>query len=158
MEIIEKLAKEFHVIRQTPLSFFLITLVIAGGLWALFGWWYGDRLTRSKELMDYYKEKSSFGSLSESETSKLKKDWDSTPVVRVTGKQFINETIPLDGFHYDHCTFDNVNLEYNGDKTFGLTYNKFKGNIVIKTKNPAIKEFLAALQNLGFFRADLQLL
>lgn len=58
---------------------------------------------------------------------------------RVWGQTFKNQTVALDGFHYLHCTFDNVTFLYEGTASMGMTEVKFFGEIALGSTNESIK-------------------
>jgi hypothetical protein len=72
-----------------------------------------------------------------------------TQTLKVMSRQtFDNENIPLDGYAYDHCTFINVCLIYNGG-AYQLQHATFKDGWRVCTKAPALKnhtDLLFAMQ------------
>jgi hypothetical protein len=60
----------------------------------------------------------------------------------VSGQTFENENIPLDGHVYDHCTFVNVCLLYDGGP-YQLQHATFKDHWKICVKELALKNYLS---------------
>jgi len=58
--------------------------------------------------------------------------------ISIIGKTFINETVVLDGYLYDHCTFTNVTFVYNGTTAIQFSSNKIHGLIKLNSDNPAV--------------------
>lgn len=135
------------MIKSAPWSFLIACGVIVGLTY--FG--FKERLDQQKELVGYYKERGTFTSLSQPQAEIYKKSWENYKPKLITGKTFVNETVPLDGFHYDRCKFINVTLEYNGDTPIQLTKSEFSG-AVIKSKNPSVEATMSLLKNLNYFR------
>lgn len=49
------------------------------------------------------------------------KAWDDkAPLKQIYHRTFMDETVPLDGYYYHDCVFDNVTLEYEGKGGVGL--------------------------------------
>ena len=42
---------------------------------------------------------------------------------RIKGKPFVNQDVPLDGHHYEGCTFQSCTFVYAGVDSFGLDDN-----------------------------------
>ena len=76
----------------------------------------------------------------------------------VSGRTFINEVVPLDGFSYRDCTFINVKLKYNGTTPIDFGYDKFKGSTNITTDNPAIVQTFGWLGGIGFIPPNIPIL
>ncbi len=62
------------------------------------------------------------------DAEELHKRFYSQPLQEVGGATFVGERIPLDGFHYDHCSFERCTLVYWGEKPFGLSHFELRGN------------------------------
>lgn len=48
------------------------------------------------------------------------------PLVVVTGKTFMNEKVPIDGFEYRSCIFRNMTFVYNGTSIFSFHDNTLR--------------------------------
>jgi hypothetical protein len=55
----------------------------------------------------------------------------------VVGKSFKNEVVPLDGYFYVSCIFENVTFVYNGSTAVELTKNEFRSFKLI-SENQAV--------------------
>lgn len=58
----------------------------------------------------------------------------------VSGQNFENENVPLDGYVYDHCTFTNVCLLYDGG-AYQLQHATFKEHWKICVKEAPLKNY-----------------
>ena len=63
------------------------------------------------------------------------------PFTEIRGKTFKNEAVQLDGNAFIDCTFDNVNLKFDGQAPFRLTNDHFenRSKIQITSNNPVVK-------------------
>lgn len=77
-----------------------------------------------------------------------------TPIT-VAGKTFRNEVVPLDGYEYINCEFDNVKLLYNGTTPIKLQNNHFNVFPIIKTDSDAVSGAVMLLVGLGIAHANL---
>jgi hypothetical protein len=73
----------------------------------------------------------------------------SPPSIVVAHKTFMNERIPLDGYIYSDCTFENVTFVYNGTRPTNFTGNRIVGRFRYATDNPSIDGAMAMLRGLG---------
>jgi hypothetical protein len=71
----------------------------------------------------------------------------------VSGQTFENENIPLDGHVYDHCTFTNVCLLYDGG-AYQLQHATFKDHWKICVKEPQLKNYSSLEFALHLMRAN----
>jgi hypothetical protein len=69
----------------------------------------------------------------------------------VSGQTFENENIPLDGHVYDHCTFANVCLLYDGG-AYQLQHVTFKDKWKVCVKEPALKNYMALVEAMHLTR------
>ena len=58
----------------------------------------------------------------------------------ISGQTFENESLPLDGHVYDHCTFVNVCLLYDGG-AYQLQHVTFKDHWKVCVKEPSLKNY-----------------
>lgn len=63
------------------------------------------------------------------------------------------EIVPLDGYKYVDCDFQDVTLQYEGKTPIQLSHCKF-GTFDIKTSNPAIAQMLVFLKAAGLIRPE----
>ncbi len=73
---------------------------------------------------------------------------------QVNDKQFVNESIEIDGKNFVGCTFVGVRLIYHGRKEFRIADSKFEGPIVIQTDS---KEGYAVLSFVINFLRDVKM-
>jgi hypothetical protein len=73
----------------------------------------------------------------------------------ITGKNFRNERVLLDGFYYSHCDFVNVKFIYNGTTAVQLTNSTLNG-VILESENPAVDGALSLAKGLGLLRADIR--
>ncbi len=153
--LIDRLREEGAIIKAAPLSFALV--VILSLLIAFFAarWIYSERLNSAKELLGFYKDKSSISQLKPDQVETLEKSWKSAKKEVVRHKKFKNEEVLLDGFSYEECEFENVTFVFNGDAPFDLVKNKIQG-AVLKTKSPSISGFLQLLKEFGFVKPEIK--
>ena len=70
----------------------------------------------------------------------------------VEGKQFVNETIEIDGKLFHQCDFWNTKLLYHGRAGTSFEYTRFHGTIVLITDNPpsqAMMQLVVGLLSMG---------
>jgi hypothetical protein len=143
--ILKTLQQEWPAMIAAPWSvatIAAIALVIGFGIAALY---YGGTVSTLRERVQYYQDRlqgispdkvqATVAAQKEAETIAKK------PLVIVQGKFFKNERVPLDGFHYTRCTFENVTLVYNGGPG-EFTYNTVRGFAIasdLSQINSAIK-------------------
>jgi archaellum component FlaF (FlaF/FlaG flagellin family) len=75
--------------------------------------------------------------------------------ITVVGKTFLNEKVPLDGYSYTHCTFNNVTFTYNGTTTIQVSDSTIKG-FTIKSDNPAVEGAILLTAALYGLRANVE--
>ena len=80
--------------------------------------------------------------------------WFEPTLHEVYGKTFMNERVPLDGYAYRHCSFQNVTFVINGDGPSTLEYNDF-GAYTVTSDKPDVSAALEHLNALGFLRVPL---
>jgi hypothetical protein len=61
------------------------------------------------------------------------------------GKQFIIETVEIDGKKFMNCYFENATLLFHGRDTFSFQHNLFEHSVVYVTDNQAIGAFAELL-------------
>ena len=71
------------------------------------------------------------------------------PLTEVNDCYRVNVEVPLDGYSYNHCTFQNVTLVINGNGSSKFTYNKLIGAPSFTSKDPHIFNAMRILQSLG---------
>jgi hypothetical protein len=65
----------------------------------------------------------------------------SNAMTTVTRRNYMNETVEIDGVAFDHCTFTNVNLYFRGRANWAFLESRFSGSIVLQTDDPSTKAF-----------------
>ena len=70
---------------------------------------------------------------------------DSIRLSRVQHKQFVNETVVLDGKDFENCSFVGVTLEFRGVEGFVLDNNNFSGAIKFSFRDKATRAAVAAV-------------
>ncbi len=94
--------------------------------------------------------------LLESVTISAYPSWPET--LQIIPKQtFENESVPLDGHAYDHCTFINVCLLYDGG-AYQLQDATFKEHWKICVKEPQLKNYMNLADALHLLRPNVSLL
>lgn len=73
----------------------------------------------------------------------------------IENQTFMNETVPLDGFHYRKCRFENVTFVWNGTGPSIMESNIF-GKVRLKTSDYRITNTLALLQGMGVFKQNVE--
>lgn len=69
---------------------------------------------------------------------------------RITEVTFLDQRVPLDGFHYDGCTFEDCTFVYKGEKPFVLNHFKTEGKNIIEVQSPGLREYARLLTALKF--------
>lgn len=76
------------------------------------------------------------------------------PLRQIIGKHFKNEVVPVDGYWFINCTFENVTFEYNGGSAKMDNPNP-KGTFALKTTNGTVNGSVCLLKMLGQLGTDL---
>jgi hypothetical protein len=71
---------------------------------------------------------------------------------QVSYKSFVNETVEVDGKHFDHCQFENVKLVFHGKKRFAFSFNGFHQTIVLFTDNESVSAFEQMISLFGVMK------
>lgn len=89
-------------------------------------------------------------------TEELHKRFYAQPLQKVSEANFVDERVPLDGFHYDHCTFECCTFVYRGEKPWSLTHFQTIGNDnTIEAHTPGLREFSRLLVTLKYIRPEI---
>jgi len=75
----------------------------------------------------------------------------------ITGREYINEKVPLDGFEYANCKFTNVTFVYDGATSIRFNHNEISGHIEFFTNNEAAFMAIAFLKGTGAVSPDMPL-
>ena len=76
--------------------------------------------------------------------------WKAYPKKKVEGRTFLQETVPLDGFEYVNCTFNQVTFLINATAPYEFAGNTVvNGPVHIKTENARIGAVVLFLKNAG---------
>jgi hypothetical protein len=78
-------------------------------------------------------------------------EWlDTTPLITVANRNFRNDRIELDGFHFDNCVFDACTFWFKGTKPFRVAAScQIKGDYGIDAPAPQALAILVFLKSLG---------
>ena len=76
----------------------------------------------------------------------------------IYGKHYVNEEIKLDGFHYDHCTFQGVTIVYDGIDEVAITNSEFRPGISFKTNSDSVNSTFELLYKLGYIKPGIPFL
>jgi hypothetical protein len=71
----------------------------------------------------------------------------------VSNETFENENVPLDGRIFDHCTFVNVCLLYDGG-AYQIQHSTFRDNWRVCVKEPALKNYSELALAMHLFRPE----
>ena len=71
-------------------------------------------------------------------TAETESDWTNYKPTLIRERTYENQTVALDGYHYQDCHFINVTFEYNGTTPVMITYNKIQGSMVLTSKDRSI--------------------
>jgi hypothetical protein len=85
--------------------------------------------------------------------------WDDTELkfTNVNKKKFRNESVPLDGFLYTNCTFENVTFVYKGEEPYGLVAYKVLGKDTgLKTEGAPLWAYSRLLNILGYVKQEIE--
>jgi hypothetical protein len=79
------------------------------------------------------------------------------PLQKVSGAAFVDERIPMDGMHYDHCTFERCTFVYRGEKPFGLSHFEVRGNDnTLEAHSPGLQAFSRLLVALKYINPHIE--
>lgn len=70
--------------------------------------------------------------------SALNQEWKDYKFTTISDRTFLNERVPLDGYFYHHCHFENVIFEYNGTAPSMFIDNTVAGTYGLRSLNPPI--------------------
>ena len=77
--------------------------------------------------------------------------------ISVVNKAFRNEEVLLDGYSYDHCTFENVTFVYNGTTAPQMMFPTIRGSFNLRSDNVAVEGTLAMLKGFGMLQPDVNM-
>ena len=66
----------------------------------------------------------------------------------IDGRQFVNETVELDGKYFARCTFVNARLVFRGKADFFLLHNGFLGTVVFHSEDDASRFYASMILSL----------
>ena len=72
----------------------------------------------------------------------------------VRHRNFLNETVEIDGRDFEDCTFTNVKLMTHGKKSSAFHHGTFYGTVALTTDNDALSAFGEAMWSLGMTSYD----
>jgi hypothetical protein len=64
----------------------------------------------------------------------------------------------LDGYSYDHCTFEDVTFVHNGTTPPQITFPTIKGTFTVRSDNLAVEGTALLFKGFGFLKADVNLI
>jgi hypothetical protein len=67
--------------------------------------------------------------------------WQSDKNETISRRNYLNETVEIDGKLFDHCKFTNVTLMYHGLGATTFLEPQFVGSVALRTDNQAVKGF-----------------
>lgn len=74
-------------------------------------------------------------------THRDERRWATEKQETVYGRTFENETVDLDGRKFDHCTFKNVRMRFQGRAPTDFVYCQFQGKVALDTNNIVIVDY-----------------
>src|ERR671920_742104 len=83
-------------------------------------------------------------------------EWLKLPLTPVTDATFRDQSVPLDGYAYNRCTFVRCTFVYKGEKPFSLRNFKVEDDWDVKGDSPQLYYFTALLTGLRFLRKDIE--
>ena len=75
----------------------------------------------------------------------------------VRNRKFNKETVPVDGYGYEHCSFEDVTFDWNGTAPFKFQYCSFLGRPNINTRSDTVTTTIILLKALQILREDVPL-
>ena len=85
--------------------------------------------------------------------------WEQIQKKEVSNRTFRNERVPLDGYSYIGCTFENVIFEYKGEAPFSMRYNTIRGRRIVSTANSKpLAGLIGLLRAVEALKPDFELL
>lgn len=76
--------------------------------------------------------------------------------IAVINQSFENQTVPLDGYSYNDCTFKNVTFTYNGTTAPQISGSSFD-HVLLHTDNPAVVGTMVVAEGIGMLRPNVHL-
>jgi len=70
-------------------------------------------------------------------------------LITIANRKFLNEIVPLDGFKYANCIFENVTFQYNGTALFGFEHNKVFGTASFRSDSDAVTATVSMFKGFG---------
>lgn len=85
--------------------------------------------------------------------------WNHYALIQIWGKTFANQTVPLDGYEYINCDFNNVTFLYNGTAPSRLTSSRIqKGTkVALESKNAVVTQTMIIMEGFSKLGAAPQL-
>lgn len=80
-----------------------------------------------------------------------------SPLTEIRHRNFLNESVLMDGKSYENCSFMNVTFIYNGTARFGFRNNVLSGQITVRTDNDAVFATGVLFKGLDLVRPEFQL-
>jgi hypothetical protein len=77
---------------------------------------------------------------SQNDPETLRLVWSRWDYKYISGRDFQDETLPLDGNVYEHCSFRNVKFKYAGSGPYRISDCKFDGEVTLLSASPAVQE------------------
>jgi hypothetical protein len=80
--------------------------------------------------------------------------WTSHPLIQVRDRTFGAQTVPLDGYEYVNCDFDDVSFEFQGKAPSRLTDSRIhlsqgKNRVTLRSQNPIVTHTLTIVSALN---------
>ena len=155
------------LIRANLPTFVVIIVLILGAIWWLMDWRYGSLISNRDSIItnrdseiallkgqrDDYRDKLGGATAEQAKAAidAIKNQQTasdpSRPLNLVSNKYFHNERVPLDGFRYSNCTFENVTFVYDGGKT-EFSNNTVRG-YTIASDSPVINAAMKVFFEMG---------
>ena len=155
--IIKTLQQEWQAVSAAPWSVFTIgaiALAIGFGIATLY---YSGTISTLRERVQFFQDRLQGVSPSQVQQTvdsiKTAEAAAKKPLIMVQGKFYRSERVILDGYHYDHCTFENVTFVYNGGPG-QFSFNTMKG-FTLASDKPEINSAFKMLFDLGLLKVQM---
>lgn len=80
-----------------------------------------------------------------------------TPLTTVPNQTYRNDRIELDGYFYEHCTFEDCTFSFRGQKSFRISADSnVKGMVNIDARGPQLQALLVFMKQLGALHPNSQ--
>jgi hypothetical protein len=76
------------------------------------------------------------------------------PLKVISDHRYYDEVVPLDGFDYENCDFENVSFKYNGTTKIIFNHNHVGGSVNFRSDVKSISSAIGLIGTFAHFRVN----